>query len=230
MPRRPRARRVDLDERHLLVVFPHPDDEAFACAGVMALLRRRAVPVTYVCATLGQMGRNMGRPPFVTRETLPLVREQELRAAMRVLGVEDLRLLGLWDKTLEFEDPDALAGRVEDVLREVRPSLLITFHPEHGAHPDHEALGAAAVRAARRLDPAHRPRVWCPAVGAGEPGAPDLPLVAVDVRAVGEQKRAAFAAHRSQTQGFEERMARDARLRRRLGRLFEEERFWVYPL
>lgn len=225
-----RARRVVPDERHLLVVFPHPDDETFACAGVIALLRQRGVPVTCVCATRGQMGRNMGRPPLASRESLPALREQELRAALRALDVDDLRLLGFWDKTLEFVDPDALAAPVEAVLREVRPSLVITFHPDHGAHPDHEALGAATVRAVRRLPPAERPRVWCPAVDADAPGAPDLPLVAVDIRPVSHLKRAAFAAHRSQTEGLEARTARDRHLRRRLGRLFEEERFWVYPV
>ena len=48
-------------ERHVLVVFPHPDDEAFAAGGTIRLLTDQGVPVTYACGTLGQMGRNMGK-------------------------------------------------------------------------------------------------------------------------------------------------------------------------
>ena len=44
-------------ERHVLVVLPHPDDETFGAGGVIAFYTKQGVPVTYVCATLGQMGQ-----------------------------------------------------------------------------------------------------------------------------------------------------------------------------
>ena len=53
-------------ERHVLVVFPHPDDEAFAAGGTIRLLTDQGVPVTYACGTLGQMGRNMGKTCSLT--------------------------------------------------------------------------------------------------------------------------------------------------------------------
>ena len=55
------------DERHVLVIFPHPDDETFSSAGTIASYIDAGVPVTYACLTLGQMGRNLGNPPFATR-------------------------------------------------------------------------------------------------------------------------------------------------------------------
>lgn len=211
----------------LLVVLAHPDDESFACAGLMALRRREGVPVTCVCVTGGQMGRNMGRPPLATRETLAAVRERELREAMAVLGVEDVRVLGFWDKTVEFEDSEELAGRIGAIVAELRPATVVTFHPERSGHPDHNAVGAATLRAIRRLDPARRPRVLCPAFEReGEPP-PDLPVEVVDIAEVGELKLAALRAHRSQTQGWEQRAESDERLRRRRERLLREERFWV---
>ncbi|MBX6378562.1 MAG: bacillithiol biosynthesis deacetylase BshB2 [Clostridia bacterium] len=220
---------VTTGEGHLLVVLAHPDDEAFGCAGLMALHRRRGLPVTHVCATTGQMGRRMGQPPFANRETLPALRERELREALRVLGVTDLRLLGLWDKTVEFRDPEELADRVASILEEVRPTTVVTFHPEHGGHPDHNAIGAATVRAVRRRTGDARPRVLCPVVPlAGRP--PELPMEVVDITGVRAVKEAAFRAHRSQTEGWEERLAKDERLREHFQRLFAEERFWVYPL
>lgn len=50
------------DERHVLVIFPHPDDETFSSAGTIASYIEAGIPVTYACLTLGQMGRNLGNP------------------------------------------------------------------------------------------------------------------------------------------------------------------------
>src|SRR5690606_15540329 len=105
-------------ERHLLVVLAHPDDESFGCAGRIALLTRQGVPVTCVSATSGQMGRNMGDPPIATRESLPALREQEYREALGILGVRDVHLLRLWDKTVAFTDPEGLADRVSAILND----------------------------------------------------------------------------------------------------------------
>ena len=89
-------------ERSVLVIFPHPDDEAFGVSGTIATYVKQGIPVTYACLTLGEMGRNLGNPPFATRETLPQVRKDELLASAKAMGVTDLRMMGLRDKTVEF--------------------------------------------------------------------------------------------------------------------------------
>lgn len=224
-------------ERHLLVALAHPDDESFGSAGTIVLQSRAGVPVTYVCATRGEMGRSMGRPPFANRETLPDLREAELREACRALGIRDLRLLGLWDKTVEFTEPGWIERRLLDVMREREPSLVITFHPELGGHPDHCAVGAAAVAAAQAWAGELRargrddlvPRVWFP-VAFHEDAEAGLPVETVAIREVAEAKKAAFSAHRSQTQGWEERVAKDEKMRERFKRALIEEKFWAYPL
>ena len=83
------------EESQVLVIFPHPDDESFSSAGTLARYIDNGVPVTYACLTLGQMGRNLGNPPFATRETLPDIREKELENAMEAIGITDLRKMGL---------------------------------------------------------------------------------------------------------------------------------------
>ena len=129
-------------ERHVLVVFPHPDDEAYAAGGTIRLLTDQGVPVTYACGTLGQMGRNMGKNVFANRETIPHIRKKELKDLCEAMGIKDLRMLGFHDKTLEFEDVDFVADKIEAIIQEVNPSRIITFYPEHGVHPDHNAFGA----------------------------------------------------------------------------------------
>ncbi|MEX2355958.1 MAG: bacillithiol biosynthesis deacetylase BshB2 [Thermaerobacterales bacterium] len=214
-------------ERHLLVILAHPDDESFVCAGYMAMLRERGIPVTYVCATNGQMGRNMGRPSFANRESLAALRQQELHEAMKVLGVEDLRFLNLWDKTVEFEDPEILAGRLRSILNELNPSTVITFHPEQGGHPDHKAIGRAAIAAVEGLAPGQRPRLWF-AAGHDRKDGPDLPLAVIDIKSFRDAKVAALRAHKSQTQGWDQGAKRDQKARERAERFLNQERFWVY--
>ncbi len=214
-------------KEHLLVIMPHPDDETFAVGGTIALHARRGVPVTYVCGTRGEMGRRMGRPPFATRESLPVLREKELREACRILGITDLRFLGLWDKTVEFEDPEALAARLKAIIEEIRPSLIITYHPDYSVHPDHMALGRATIRAVELLPPEERPPVHTRAFGKASAvlGEPDL---VVDVRPVWETKLAAIRAHRSQSQLVLDRAAADPEEQERLRRERELERFYVW--
>ena len=67
------------DERHVLVIFPHPDDETFSSAGTIASYIDAGVPVTYACLTLGQMGRNLGNPPFATRNLYLIFENENLK-------------------------------------------------------------------------------------------------------------------------------------------------------
>ena len=217
----------------LLVVLAHPDDETFGCGGTIALQTQAGATVTYVCATLGEMGRNMGKPIIATRESLPTIREQELREACRILGIQDLRLLGLRDKTVEFVDPALLASQVAAIIKEVNPSLIITFYPGYGVHPDHNAIGAATVRAVASMPADQQPPVYCRAFGAKsvELGAPD---VVVDITAVQDVKMAAVAAHRSQSQlmleSFEARAAQSKATREQMESMKTKEQYWQYRI
>ena len=40
-------------ENHVLIIYPHPDDEAFGVAGTIMTYRDMGVPVTYACLTYG---------------------------------------------------------------------------------------------------------------------------------------------------------------------------------
>lgn len=91
------------NERHVLIVFPHPDDESYCVAGTILAYTQRNVPLTYVCLTLGEMGRAMGNPPFATRESLYAIREKELKRATNILGIKDLRMMDIVIKLLNLK-------------------------------------------------------------------------------------------------------------------------------
>lgn len=188
-------------EKHVVVIYPHPDDESFGAAGTITKYREQGVPVTYLCGTLGEMGRNMGSPTFANRETLPEIRKEELFNACEKLDVE-LRMLGYRDKTLEFENRQEVAKHLKDILEEIKPSLVITHYPEHAVHPDHNALGAAAIEAVQLMEPSVRPTVYAQAITNNHVEVLGKPDVSNDVTSVFDQKMEAILAHDSQASGI----------------------------
>jgi bacillithiol biosynthesis deacetylase BshB2 len=219
-------------EKHVLVVFPHPDDETFGCGGTIAQFVKSGVPVTYICATLGQMGRNMGKPFFATRESLPHIREAELAEACQAIGIHRVIKLGLRDKTIEFEDPEILINRIERVLREVRPSLVLTHYPGYAVHPDHNALGDVTIRAIARLSAKDRPVVYTHAFAHNCQDVLGPPDIFNDISAMSEVKLAAIRAHKSQSQGIlariEKGQFKEKSFESKFRHLLETESFWTY--
>jgi len=215
-------------ERHILVVLPHPDDEAFGLSGTLAMHIQNGMEVTYACLTLGEMGRNMGIPPFASRVTLPVIRKKELEESCRAIGIQDLRLLGLHDKTIEFEDQDKLDGLIGALLEELQPSLVYTFYPGYSVHPDHDACGAAVIRTIGKLPQDQRPIVQCIAFANNHEDAIGKPNVIHDVKGFLKQKMESIQAHRSQFQAAEllgSKPLKDKEIQERFG----IERFWTYP-
>ncbi|TDL33014.1 bacillithiol biosynthesis deacetylase BshB2 [Jeotgalibacillus sp. S-D1] len=186
-------------EKHVLVVFPHPDDEAFGVSGTIATHLQMGTGVTYACLTLGEMGRNLGNPPFATRESLPLIRKKELQGAANAMGLTDLRMMGLRDKTVEFEDDEKMTAMIKKLIDEVNPSLVITFYPDYCVHPDHEATARAVVRAVGRMPEALRPKLHCVAFSNNTQAELGEPDVVHDVSAVRDLKLNTMRAHISQT-------------------------------
>ncbi|WP_411842921.1 bacillithiol biosynthesis deacetylase BshB2 [Salinicoccus sp. HZC-1] len=186
-------------ERQVLVVFPHPDDEAFGVSGTMSQYVDMGVPVTYACLTFGDMGRNLGYPPFATRESLHSIRKKEVEESARLIGLTDLRLLGYRDKTLEFEELGHLKGVMKDLIDELNPSKIITFYPGYSVHPDHEATAEAVIEAVKEMPEDTRPKLQLVAFSNNtlkELGEPDI---IVDIDGYQERKEQVMAAHKSQT-------------------------------
>ncbi|MDQ0257424.1 bacillithiol biosynthesis deacetylase BshB2 [Evansella vedderi] len=218
-------------KQHVLVVFPHPDDEAFGVAGTIMAHTDAGVPVTYVCLTLGEMGRNMGRPLIANRETLPEIRKQELKKACEVLGVTDLRMFGMRDKTVEFTDQEVLINRLLEVINEIEPSLVITFYPGYAVHPDHDATGAAVIQAIKRLPQGERPTLYALAFSKGAEDILGPPDVEISIDKFAERKIKVLEAHESQTAGFVKGMKqRYEEKDEAVVKQLTLERFWTYPI
>ena len=142
----------DLSELTVLAAFAHPDDEGFGVGGTLAMLASRGARITLVCATNGDVGE-ISDPALATPETLAQVRQEELRQAMTVTGISDVRFLNYRDSgmdgTADNSHPASLSqaptGQVSDrlaeIIEEVRPRLVLTHDPTGGyGHPDHRAI------------------------------------------------------------------------------------------
>ena len=149
----------------LLVVLAHPDDESLGLGGILARYAAEGVDIHLVTATRGEGGRfheHRDGPDHPGRARLGEIREGELRAAARVLGIRDVVLLGYPDGNLDAVDPSEIHAAIVSHIRRFRPHVVITFSPDGSyGHPDHIAIcqftTAAVVAAA---DPGH---------GQGEP-------------------------------------------------------------
>lgn len=213
-----------MKNQSILVILPHPDDEVFPMSGTLAKLIHEGAHVTYVCLTLGEMGRNLGNPPFANRITLPSVRKKELQRSCEIIGIQDLRFWGYHDKTVEFEPFEPLDQRILEVIEEVKPDQIFTYYPGHGVHPDHDACGAAVIRTVGSMAPESRPPVRCCAFPNRGIGEADM---IVDISDFLEQKWGALKAHSSQFQVPDPKNLSKPEDQAFLERI-RTERFWTY--
>ena len=156
----------------VLAVFAHPDDEGFGCGGTLAELVTGGHKVTLVCATNGDVGE-ISDPALATPENLWQVRQGELRTAMNVTGIDDVRFLNYRDSGMAgtednnhssslFQAPAAkVVEQVAEVIREVRPDVVITHDPTGGyGHPDHVTICRHTVEAVEACNDESGPHLY----------------------------------------------------------------------
>ena len=84
-------------------------------------------------------------------EQLPAIREAELAACLRILGVNEHRWLGYPDGGCAEVDLDTAAEQIVEIIREIAPDTILTFPPDgQTGHPDHIAVHRWTVEAVRR--------------------------------------------------------------------------------
>jgi N-acetyl-1-D-myo-inositol-2-amino-2-deoxy-alpha-D-glucopyranoside deacetylase len=201
-------------ERRLLLVHAHPDDESIGTGATMARYAAEGARVTLVTCTLGELGEVIPPPLAHLADgdgaRLGEYRIGELAAACAELGVTDHRFLGgpgRWRDsgmmgTAGNDDPrcfwradvDQAAHALLDVIREVRPQVLVTYDANgcYG-HPDHIQAHRVARRAFEQAGDVGPAKFYATA-------APDYaPLTTeIDATAYLGRKLAAMRAHATQ--------------------------------
>lgn len=137
-----------------IAIFAHPDDIEFGCAGTLAKWIKAGARARYVIVTSGDVGvaRDGVAAEGMTRAKAAAIREAETTAAAHAIGVEDITF---------FREPDgmvvndiALRRRMVREIRQFQPEVVVTadptllYTPRGGInHPDHRAVGGAALDA-----------------------------------------------------------------------------------
>jgi LmbE family N-acetylglucosaminyl deacetylase len=206
-----------------LVFSPHPDDESLGCGGTILKKKQAGASVKLVHVSDGGGSTNL-----IPRGELTAMRRKECVDAGRVLGVDDIYFLDFPDGHL-WEHMPAASDRVEEILRRESPEQIFLpyFREPMRQASDHVAVTRIVLEALRRQT---KPvTVWeypvwfwlqWPWVGFQQNTPPIKPKhilknsllggfgmralfelrQQVNVADVLEQKRAAIAQHKSQTE------------------------------
>lgn len=171
----------------VLVISPHPDDEAIGCGGSLRQHVVEGDAVHVVFLTSGEAGGH-GRSPEETAR----LREDEARASAQILGVGGFEFWRQPDGALP--DSDVLVERLRAKIRAWEAQIIYVPHDQE-AHPDHQTASALVRQALSVADPKLAEvivllfEIWTPLQRIDR---------VVDISSHLDAKLAAIRAHRSQ--------------------------------
>ncbi len=186
----------------VLAVYAHPDDHEMSCGGTLARWSEAGADVHVVIATRGEKGSG---DPTTDTDALAAQRAREAHAAGEVLGVRGIEMLGEPDG--ELTNSSELRGRLVEVVRRVRPDVVICpdptavfFGETYVNHIDHREIGWATLDA---VAPAASSPLYFPDTGPAHQTSTVLltgvlePTVWVDITSAFPKKIEALFCHAS---------------------------------
>jgi LmbE family N-acetylglucosaminyl deacetylase len=189
----------------ILFIHAHPDDAEILAGGTLALLAQSGNEITIVTMTPGDCGTTEYSP-----DEISTIRRREAAAAAEHIGV---RYICAEFRDMAIFSDDASRRRVTELLRRVRPNVVITASPAD-YHCDHEAtsvlvrdacFGASAPNYKTGQDPEAEALAAIPHLyfadsvgGVSRFGDVIEPDFFVDVRSTFAIKREMLAKHASQ--------------------------------
>ena len=126
----------------VMVIAPHPDDDAIGPGGSIIQHARRGDAVHIVYVTSGEHGSQVIEPSELAR-----IREGEGAACARLLGAQQTTFLRQPDGNVTYSIE--LVNEFVRLIRSNQPDVLYLPHPADG-HKDHQAATAVVVEAAGR--------------------------------------------------------------------------------
>jgi LmbE family N-acetylglucosaminyl deacetylase len=129
---------------YAMVIAAHPDDPEFGIAGTVVKWTREGKEVIYVICTNGNKGTD---DPAIFPAKLAEIREQEQRAAAKVVGANEVVFLRHDDQTLE--DTPEFRKELVRVIRTYRPQVIASSDPykRYIWHRDHRVCGQVVLDA-----------------------------------------------------------------------------------
>lgn len=169
---------LDLMDVDFMFIGAHPDDDGSIMTTFARYILDEGFQGTVVTLTGGEGGSNATGPEL--GRSLGLIRQEEERIALGLVGIDSPHWLGLQDfyftlsaeETLEKWGGDEFICDVVRLVRLRRPEVIVTMFPGPGTHGNHQEAGRAATIAFDRAgDP-----TMCPSQMADEYLQPFTPL------------------------------------------------------
>lgn len=137
---------IEAFDRYLFI-GPHPDDIEVGAGATAAKLSAAGKKVCFLICLDGRFGLE-NAPAGTSPDTLALLRAEEAKRSAQMLGVEDIRFLGLSDGGLYDEKP--LFRAMAAVVGDFGPDVIFAPDPcvTSECHADHLNVGNAARRIA----------------------------------------------------------------------------------
>jgi N-acetylglucosamine malate deacetylase 1 len=180
--------------QRVLIIAAHPDDEVLGCGGTVALHARAGDEVTAVILCEGESLRY--GPEGVGQA-------EHIRRAARVLGIKDVRHIGLADQRLDTLPLTEIITPLERAVREVQPAVV---YCQFGgdANRDHELVFRAALVATRPVEPSIEAVYAFDTASSTEWGFPRafIPDTWIDISETLEQKLCAMACYESEVRPY----------------------------
>lgn len=134
----------------LLGIWAHPDDEAYASAALMSVVRATGHRVAVVTATRGEHGTP--DPERWPPSRLAAVREREIVASLAAVDVREHHWLDYQDGTLVHTPTETAVRRLMEHIDAFRPDTTVTFGPDGlTGHRDHQTVSTWVTTAWHRL-------------------------------------------------------------------------------
>jgi LmbE family N-acetylglucosaminyl deacetylase len=136
----------------IIVFSPHPDDDALACGGTVALKTRQGSQIFIAYMTDGRhsLSRVLGITDNPAPKEVRDVRQAEATAAARALSIphDNLTFLDFEDGTLRRHVKEA-TKEVKAILESIAPTEI--YYPSRRDwHPDHRATNIVVTSAVRQ--------------------------------------------------------------------------------
>ncbi len=107
---------------HVLVIFPHADDETISCGGSLHNLSVGGSAITLVILTKGEKGM----PRATLNRSLKDIRTREAQTVISILGISKLIQEDFGDGQLQ-EKRQELTTFIATIIEQEKPDLLITY-------------------------------------------------------------------------------------------------------
>ena len=144
------------DDRRILFIFPHPDDESYSCGGTLArLVSQGSVEVHLLTYTRGEASR-WGREKGMSKAEVGEMRAAEMQRVAAHYGLHGFYQLDFPDGQTSLIDPRPIESAIAERIESLKPQVVVTY-ATHGisAFPDHIVAHAVVKRVFVALKDSH---------------------------------------------------------------------------